>query len=74
MTYFILVMACAIAAGWVANRIQVPYPVVLVLAGIGFGFAFDWAELSLEPHLMLAIVCPPFSTRQRSTPRGEISA
>ena len=58
MTYFILVMACAIAAGWVANRIQVPYPVVLVLAGIGFGFAFDWAELSLEPHLMLAIVLP----------------
>ncbi len=58
MTYFILVMACAIAAGWVANRIHVPYPVVLVLAGVGFGFAFDWAELSLEPHLMLAIVLP----------------
>ena len=35
-----------------------PYPVVLVLAGIGFGFAFDWAELAVEPHLMLAIVLP----------------
>ena len=58
MTSFILVMACAIAAGWLANRIQVPYPVVLVLAGIGLGFAFDWAELELEPHLMLAIVLP----------------
>ena len=43
MISFILVMVCAIAAGWFANRIQVPYPVVLVLAGIGFGFAFDWA-------------------------------
>ena len=51
-------MACAIAAGWIANRIQVPYPVVLVLAGIGFGFAFDWTELNPEPQVMLAIVLP----------------
>ena len=58
MLSFILVMACAIAAGWLANWIRVPYPVVLVLAGIGFGFAFDWTELALEPHLMLAIVLP----------------
>ena len=58
MLSFILVMTCAIAAGWLANWIRVPYPVVLVLAGIGFGFTFDWTELTLEPHLMLAIVLP----------------
>jgi len=58
MLSFILVMTCAIAAGWLANWIRVPYPVVLVLAGIGFGFTFDWTELALEPHLMLAIVLP----------------
>src|SRR5262245_50292031 len=58
MISFVLLMACAIAAGWLANRIQIPYPVVLVLAGIGFGFAFDWAALTIEPHLMLAIVLP----------------
>src|SRR5688572_20764742 len=58
MLAFILVMTCAIAAGWLANWIRVPYRVVLVLAGIGFGFTFDWTELSLEPHLMLAIVLP----------------
>jgi Na+/H+ antiporter len=55
---FILVMTCAIAAGWLANRIRVPYPVVLVLAGVGFAFVFNWTELSIEPNLMLAIVLP----------------
>ena len=58
MTSFILVMACAIAAGWVANRVHVPYPIVLVLAGIGVGVAFDWPALQTKPDLVLAIVLP----------------
>ena len=58
MTSFILVMACAIAAGWLANRIRVPYPIVLVLAGIGIGFVFDWPPLDFRPNLVLAVVLP----------------
>ncbi len=58
MTSFILVMACAIAAGWLANRVHVPYPIVLVLAGIGIGFLLHWPALDLEPNLVLAIVLP----------------
>ncbi len=58
MISIILVMVCAIAAGWLANRILVPYPIVMVLAGIGLGFAYDWPALKLEPHLVLAIVLP----------------
>lgn len=58
MISLILVMVCAIAAGWLANRINVPYPIVLVLAGIGLGFMYDWPGLQIEPHLMLAIVLP----------------
>ncbi len=58
MISLILVMVCAIAAGWLANRGQVPYPIVMVLAGIGLGFAYNWPELEVEPHLMLAIVLP----------------
>ena len=54
----ILVMLCAIAAGWLANRISVPYPIVLVLAGMGLGFAYDWPGLAIEPGLLLAIVLP----------------
>ena len=58
MTSFVLVMACAIAAGWIANRIHVPYPIVLVVAGIGIGVVFDWPPLKTEPDLVLAIVLP----------------
>ena len=58
MIYLVLVMVCAIAAGWLANRGQVPYPIVMVLAGIGLGFVYDWPELEIAPSLMLAIVLP----------------
>ena len=58
MIYLVLVMVCAIATGWLANRVHVPYPIMLVLAGIGLGFAHDWPGLKIEPHLMLAIVLP----------------
>jgi CPA1 family monovalent cation:H+ antiporter len=58
MISLILVMVCAIAAGWVANRVHVPYPIVLVLAGIGLGFVYDWPRLEPEPQVILAIVLP----------------
>jgi CPA1 family monovalent cation:H+ antiporter len=58
MLSLILVMVCAIAAGWLANRVNVPYPIVLVVAGIGLGFAYDWPGLEPEPQLVLAIVLP----------------
>jgi CPA1 family monovalent cation:H+ antiporter len=58
MFSLILVMACAIAAGWLANRIKVPYPIVLVIAGMGLGLVYDWPGLSIEPHLILPIVLP----------------
>jgi CPA1 family monovalent cation:H+ antiporter len=58
MTSLILVMVCAIAAGWLANRIHIPYPIVLVLAGIGLGSVYDWPSFQFEPQLILAIVLP----------------
>jgi CPA1 family monovalent cation:H+ antiporter len=58
MISLILVMVCAIAAGWLANRVHVPYPIVLVLAGIGLGFIYDWPGLEPEPRVILAIVLP----------------
>jgi Na+/H+ antiporter len=58
MISLILVMVCAIAAGWMANRMRVPYPIILVLAGIGLGFLYDWPGLDPEPELVLAIVLP----------------
>jgi hypothetical protein len=51
MTAFIVVMVCAIAAGWLAERIRVPYPIVLVLAGIGVGLAYGGLGLELDPQI-----------------------
>jgi monovalent cation/hydrogen antiporter len=58
MFSLVLIMACAIAAGWLANRVHIPYPIVLVLAGIALGFAYDWPDLAFEPEMVLAIVLP----------------
>jgi len=58
MIAIILIMACAIAAGWLANRVRVPYPIVLVIVGIGMGLLYNWPSLKLDPHLVLAIVLP----------------
>lgn len=58
MTAFIVVMVCAIAAGWLAERILVPYPVVLVLAGIGLGLSYGGLGLDLDPQIVLAVVLP----------------
>ncbi|MGB8691963.1 MAG: Na+/H+ antiporter [Steroidobacteraceae bacterium] len=58
MISLILVMVCAIAAGWLANRMRVPYPIVMVIVGIGMGLVYGWPGLELDPHLVLAIVLP----------------
>ncbi|HEX5420912.1 MAG TPA: Na+/H+ antiporter, partial [Gammaproteobacteria bacterium] len=58
MLSLILIMVCAIASGWIANRIRVPYPIVLVLAGMALGAAYDWPGLALQPDLILGIVLP----------------
>ncbi len=58
MFSLISVMVCAIAAGWLANRVRVPYPIILVLAGIAMGLVYDWPGLEIEPNLVLAIVLP----------------
>jgi len=58
MISLVLIMAVAIAAGWLANRVHIPYPIVLVLAGMALGLADDWPELKIEPEVVLAVVLP----------------
>jgi hypothetical protein len=42
--------------GW--NRLHIPSPIVVVLAGVGLGSVYDGSGLEREPHLILAIVLP----------------
>jgi len=43
----------------VASRLQVPYPIVLVLGGLLLGFVPGMPDIELEPDLVLLVFLPP---------------
>ncbi|MDE1163448.1 MAG: Na+/H+ antiporter [Acidobacteriaceae bacterium] len=53
-----LLVAIALFAG-VAERIKVPYPILLVVAGLGFSFMPHVPHIPLRPDLVFAIFLPP---------------
>ena len=42
-----------------ADRLNLPYPILLVLGGLGIGFAPGVPDFRLEPDVVLLIVLPP---------------
>ncbi|MEA2423325.1 MAG: monovalent cation/hydrogen antiporter [Thermoleophilaceae bacterium] len=42
-----------------ADRLDMPYPILLVLGGLGLGFAPGVPDVRLDPNLVLLIVLPP---------------
>ncbi len=55
----VLLLAVALALGWVARRISVPYPVALVLAGVGLAFVPGLPRVPLDPDLVLLLFVAP---------------
>lgn len=58
-------LIAATALAWLANRLRVPYPILLTLGGLAIGFA-PWerftgmsAEVSLRPELVFLLFLPP---------------
>src|SRR5438067_8297201 len=43
----------------VADRIHVPYPILLVIGGCGLGFVPGVPDVRLDPDVVLLIVLPP---------------
>jgi hypothetical protein len=58
MTIAVYLLLLAIAVGWLSNRVRVPYPILLVLAGIAIGFLPQARTIFVEPALLLAVVLP----------------
>src|SRR3954454_8822886 len=54
---FLLVAVAALT--WLARRLNIPYPILLVLGGRVIGFAPGVPDVQLEPDLVLLIVLPP---------------
>ena len=57
---FLIVLLIVIAAlARVAARLNVPYPVFLVLGGLAIGFVPGLPEVELEPDVVLLVFLPP---------------
>jgi CPA1 family monovalent cation:H+ antiporter len=52
-------LACAVALGWLARKLNVPYPIALVVGGAALGFLPFGPKVELEPNLVLVIILPP---------------
>ena len=55
----LFLMFCAVAVGWVARRVKVPYPIALVLGGGLLGFLPEAPQLAFDPQFILVLVLPP---------------
>lgn len=55
----IALLGVAAAAVWVANRVGVPYPVFLVLAGLGLGAIPGLPEIEIDPDVIFLVFLPP---------------
>lgn len=52
-------LACAVALSWLARRINVPYPIALVIGGAALGFLPFGPKVELDPNLVLVTILPP---------------
>ncbi|HEX8104802.1 MAG TPA: Na+/H+ antiporter [Solirubrobacteraceae bacterium] len=44
---------------WLAGKVNVPYPIFLLLAGIGIGFLPGLPDLTLDPDVIFLVFLPP---------------
>jgi len=55
----IVLMLVAILLVGIAQKINIPYPILLICGGILMGFIPELKEISFDPNLMLTVVLPP---------------
>ena len=59
LQFTVFLLLCAVALGWLARRLDFPYPIALVLGGGALGFLPGLPELPFEPDFILFLVLPP---------------
>jgi Na+/H+ antiporter len=58
-TAFLILLGFAIAFALLARRIEVPYPVVLLIGGLAISLVPGMPHLRLDPNVIFYIVLPP---------------
>jgi CPA1 family monovalent cation:H+ antiporter len=56
---FLILLGFVVAFALLAQRIRVPYPVVLVVAGLGLSLVPGTPDITLDPDLIFYVVLPP---------------
>jgi CPA1 family monovalent cation:H+ antiporter len=55
----ILLLVCVVAFGWFANRMRVPYPILLVIGGLAVSLIPGIPRFTLDPEMVFLGVLPP---------------
>jgi Na+/H+ antiporter len=55
----ILLLAVVTALAQLTDKIRIPYPILLVLAGIGIGFIPGLPDIALDPDVVFLLFLPP---------------
>ena len=58
-TVIVSVLVAVVVLSAIANRIGIPYPILLVLGGLVLGFVPGIPEVELAPELVLVVFLPP---------------
>jgi len=56
---FLILLAFVVALALLARRIEVPYPVLLVIGGLGLSLIPGTPEIRLDPNVIFYLVLPP---------------
>jgi NhaP-type Na+/H+ or K+/H+ antiporter len=57
--YLILLLGAVVILVRLAERIAVPYPIVLVVGGLAIGLVPELPDLVLDPHVVFVVFLPP---------------
>ena len=55
----LFLLLCAVTLGWLARRLNFPYPIALVIGGAALGFLPELPLFPFDPHFILVLVLPP---------------
>src|ERR1700730_3464260 len=56
---FLLLLLFVVAFGALAHKLQIPYPIILVVAGLLLGFVPGTPQITLNPDVIFFVVLPP---------------
>jgi CPA1 family monovalent cation:H+ antiporter len=55
----LFLLLCALVLGWLSRRVNVAYPIALVVGGSLLGFVPGLPQLAFDPQFLLVLVLPP---------------